>query len=213
MDLQTIAFYENQAQTIAARYEAVKSPVECYFAMAFPPGSRVLDVGCGSGRDAARLLDHGYEAFGIEPSSSLRAAALAAHPGLAGRIGHGALPDICQDFGGEFDGVLCSAVLMHVPDAELLDAALALRKLLKPHGRLLLSLPASRGEALVSDRDNSGRLFSPYTAEAITLIFERLGFQPIGRWQSDDHLGREGTSWYTLLLELRHVGVQRPVHR
>lgn len=211
MDPQTIAFYESQAQQISARYEAVSSPVESYFAMAFPPGARVLDVGCGSGRDAARLLDCGYDAYGIEPSIGLRKAALTAHPSLAGRIGPGTLPEIGESFGGDFDGVLCSAVLMHVPDTELLDAALALRQLLKPHGRLLLSLPASRGEALVADRDSTGRLFSPYTAEAIALLFERLGFQSIGRWQTSDHLGRADTSWYTLLLELRHVGVQRPI--
>lgn len=211
MDPQTISFYEVQAASVAARYEAVGSPVERYFSMAFPPGARVLDVGCGSGRDAARLLDCGFDAFGIEPSAGLRSAAVAAHPGLVGRIAQGALPDTGEAFGGDFDGVLCSAVLMHVPDTELLDAALALRKLLKPNGRLLLSLPASRGEVLVADRDNNGRLFSPYTAEAITLLFERLGFQSIGRWQTGDHLGRAATSWYTLLLELRHVGAQRPI--
>jgi SAM-dependent methyltransferase len=211
MDPQTIKFYESQAQSVASRYEAADSPVEAYFSIAFPPGSRVVYVGCGSGRDAARLLGHGYDAFGIEPSSGLRAAALASHPELSGRIVNGALPELGEAFGGGFDGVLCSAVLMHVPDAELLDAALSLRKLLKPRGRLMLSLPASRGETMVEDRDANGRLFSPYTAEAIALLFERLGFQSIGRWLTSDHLGRSGTTWYTLLLELRHAGLQRPI--
>jgi ubiquinone/menaquinone biosynthesis C-methylase UbiE len=53
MDTQTATFYQTQAADIAARYEAVNSPVERYFVAAFPNGGRVLDVGCGSGRDDA----------------------------------------------------------------------------------------------------------------------------------------------------------------
>lgn len=46
-------------------------------------------------------------------------------------------------------------------------------------------------------------------AEEIQLLFERLGFQCFGRLDSDDASGRAGTSWYTLLLELRITGTLR----
>lgn len=211
MDPKTLAFYTEHANEIAQRYESVVSPVERYFAQAFTPGARVLDVGCGSGRDAARLLASGYDAFGIEPVEALRLAAVTVHPELAERIGEGGLPRTGDAFGGEFDGILCSAVLMHVPDSDLLDAALAIRRLLKPGGRLLLSIPASRGDLLSGDRDPNGRLFSPYSADEISLLLERLGFTSISRWESDDALGRSGTSWTTLLLERRSGGQQRPI--
>lgn len=211
MDPKTLAYYTDHAPEIARRYESVVSPVEQYFAQAFAPGARVLDVGCGSGRDAARLLASGYNAFGMEPVEALRHAAIAAHPELAGRICEGSLPLTGDAFGGGFDGILCSAVLMHVPDSDLLDAALAIRRLLKPRGRLLLSIPASRGDLLSGDRDPNGRLFSPYSADEISLLLERLGFTPISRWESDDALGRSGTNWTTLLLERRSGGQQRPI--
>lgn len=211
MDPRTLAFYTEHAAEIAQRYESVVSPVERYFSLAFTPGARVLDVGCGSGRDAARLLASGYDVYGIEPVEALRHVAGAAHPELAGRIGEGCLPRTGDAFGGGFDGILCSAVLMHVPDTDLLDAALAIRRLLKPGGRLLLSIPASRGDLLHGDRDANGRLFSPYSADEISLLLERLGFVLISRWESDDVLGRAGTSWSTLLLERRSGGQQRPI--
>jgi len=196
---------------LAERYEGVPSPVEPYFPMAFAAGARVLDIGCGSGRDVARLLAHGYDAFGIEPTPGLREAAVVSHPELAGRLLNGSLPDRIDAFGGDFDGVLCSAVLMHVPDTELLDAALSIRAVLKPQGKLLLSLPASRPDAGPENRDINGRLFAPYTAEEISLLFERLGFQLIHRWDTDDSFGRGGIRWFTLLLALRDTGTQRPI--
>jgi SAM-dependent methyltransferase len=211
MDSLTFAFYDSQAQMLADRYEGVPSPVEAYFPMAFAAGARVLDIGCGSGRDTARLLAHGYNAFGIEPAAGLRDAAAAAHPELTARLLAGALPDQIDGFGGDFDGVVCSAVLMHVPDTELLDAALSIRAILKPQGRLLLSLPASRPDTGIEHRDIHGRLFAPYTAEQICLLFERLGFQLIHRWDNDDSFGRGGIRWFTLLLARRDTGSQRPI--
>ena len=203
MDPDTIAFYEGNAPAIADRYESVVSTVARYFGTAFPAGSRVLDVGAGSGRDLAALIAGGYEAFGVEPTEGLRAAAVEHHPALAQRIEAGALPAIGTPFGGGFDGLLCSAVLMHVPEVDLFDAAFSLRRLLRPHGRLLISLPLARSDVEAEERDGHGRLFRPYAPEQLQLLFERIGFQMIGRWDTDDALDRTGTRWHTILLELQ----------
>ena len=211
VDLRTSTHYDKHSAEIAARYESVTSPVALYFPLAFAQGARVLDVGAGSGRDLAALVKNGFAAFGVEPSAGLREAALAAHPELAGCLADAALPNLGEPFGGAFHGVLCSAVLMHVPEADLFDSAFALRRVLKPHGRLLMSLPAARADLGADDRDVHGRLFKPYTAGYIQLLFERLGFQMIGSWESDDALQRVGTRWSTLLFELRAGGPLRAV--
>lgn len=92
-------------------------------------------------------------------------------------------------------------------------AVLSLRSLLVNRGRLLLSLPASRGDPLVDHRDADGRLFTPYTPEEVSLLFERFGFRAIGQWSTEDSLARQGTSWHTLLFELQGQGTQRPIDR
>jgi SAM-dependent methyltransferase len=211
VDPRTAAYYDANAPDLAARYEGVASPVARYFPAAFVAGSRVLDVGAGSGRDMAALAAAGCEAFGVEPIAGLRGAAIHAHPEIAARIAAGSLPQLGEPFGGAFDGVLCSAVLMHLPESDLFDAALALRRALRPNGRLLLSLPEARVDVGADHRDAQGRLFQPYTADYLQLLFERLGFQQIGKWVSDDALQRAGTSWFTLLLELRAGGPLRAV--
>lgn len=205
MDQQTLGYYDANAQDVAMRYEAVPSPVAEYFPFAFPAGSRVLDIGVGSGRDLAHLVRAGYDAYGVEPSKALCDFARRHHPGLDKRIVCGGLPELAEPFGGAFDGVLCSAVLMHVPRALLFDAALGIRTALKHRGRLLLSLPSARGDVGENDRDAQGRLFSGYSPEEIQLLFERLGFELLARWDTDDALKRQGNTWYTLLFEYRDI--------
>ena len=211
VDPKTAEFYDRHATDLAARYESARSPVERYYPLAFPAGSRVLDVGAGSGRDLAALIKTGYDGHGVEPSEGLRQAAVVAHPELNGRLVGGALPDIGLPFAGGFDGIVCCAVLMHVPETELFDSALALRSLLKPHGRLLVSIPSARTDVCEDSRDEGGRLFQPYVPEELQLLFERLGFQLIGRWNTEDALQRPGTHWVTMLLELRTGGHLRAV--
>ena len=57
MDLRTVQFYAGHAAELARRYIAAGSAPARHFAAAFTHGSRVLDIGCGSGRDLNALLD------------------------------------------------------------------------------------------------------------------------------------------------------------
>ncbi|MEP6482429.1 MAG: methyltransferase domain-containing protein [Rhodoglobus sp.] len=211
MDLDTSEFYARNASDVVARYEAANSPLIPYLRLAFPASSRVLDVGCGSGRDLALLLREGYDAFGIEPVDAMRLEAIRRHPELASRISAAALPNIELTADGQFDGVICSAVLMHVPEHDLFDTVFNLRSLLRPHGRLLMSLPLTRDDVLSGERSTDGRLFKTYTPDYLQLLLERTGFQQIGRWETEDALGRTGTTWFTQLFELRSAGLTRAV--
>ena len=58
-----------------------------YIGATFVAGSRILNVGAGSGRDAAFLSAQGFDAYGVEPSLGLRKAAVNAYPELANRVG------------------------------------------------------------------------------------------------------------------------------
>lgn len=210
MDEATLSRYQAHADEYARRYESIAPPHLSRFASAFAAGGRILDVGFGSGRDLAALLQAGFNAYGIEPVEALRALALKTHPELAGRIDAGTLPRVGRPFAGEFDGLLCSAVLMHLRDEELFDAAYALRSLLRLHGRLMLSVPTRPREVGADLRDAEGRFFAPHRPDYLLLLFERLGFRLIDRWESSDALGRS-EPWTTLLLELDSVGVSRAV--
>lgn len=134
VDSQTVYFYRQNASAVAARYESVESPVARYFPLAFPAGCRVLDIGFGSGRDLASLLKAGYDAHGVEPVPEMVREALQAHPELADRVRSSGLPELATEASDAFGGVLCSAVLMHLPEQQLFDAAFNIRRVLKQHG-------------------------------------------------------------------------------
>jgi len=210
MDEPTRAAYAAHAAELAARHLAAGKGVARHFAQAFAPGDRILDVGSGSGRDLAALVSEGFTAYGVEPSAAMREQALHAYPELGGLLHEGELPGplvgLADKLGGPFDGVVCSAVLQHLPRPELFDAVFSLRGVLRPGGRLLVSIPVERPGLDAQGRDALGRLFTGVTSGELELLCQRVGFRTIGRWQGPDSIDRTGIRWATLLFQLEHAG-------
>lgn len=80
------------------------------------PGMRILDAGCGSGRNLHYLLKSGYEVFGVDADdrsiAAVRALAARLHPGL--RIGNfRAEPVESMTFPEEFADVVLSSAVLH----------------------------------------------------------------------------------------------------
>lgn len=218
MDDLTLHAYATNAAELAHRYAGASHGIARHFALAFRAGDRILDVGAGSGRDLALLVGEGHAAYGVEPVEAMRAEALRRHPELHGKLHAGSLPGLpkAEILGGPFDAILCSAVLQHLPRSALFDAAFALRGLLRPGGRVLLSIPLERGELDAQGRDRLGRLFNRVAPAELELLFQRIGFRTISRCEEGDSLGRGELRWAVLLLEsARHEGAPsaRPLDR
>lgn len=144
MDTGTDLFYGTYAEQLRARPESPRSAMMAFAERFFRPGEIILDVGAGSGRDTAALRALGVEAVGVEPNEAMRARAMASHPDLADQLRPGGLPALGQPFADRypegFDGVVCSAVLMHIEPTALAEALHALASVLRPNaGRQVLS--------------------------------------------------------------------------
>jgi SAM-dependent methyltransferase len=211
MDDPTLNYYSKNAKDVAQRYEAAPSSLAPRFSNAFVSGGRILDIGCGSGRDLAELGRQGFQPFGLDGTPEFVQLAQELHPELIGRITQGVLPEFQVPFGGEFDGVLCCAVLMHIDSTALFNAALAIKRCLKVNGRLLISVPRQRSDTVDGDRDANGRLFKTYHPGYLRLIFERLGFGLIDQWGNSDALSRQGIEWVSLLFQLKSGANTRPI--
>jgi tellurite methyltransferase len=114
------------------------------------PGMRVIDAGCGDGRNLVYLLQKGYEVFGIDSDpaaiAGLRRLAQALAPVLppdnfrVGAIESASFPDACADV------VLSSAVLHFARSDEQFDRMLkGTWRLLRPGGLFFCRLASSIG--------------------------------------------------------------------
>jgi SAM-dependent methyltransferase len=200
MDSQTISYYRSNALHLATRYDGIVSSLSNHFEASFLPNSKLLDIGCGSGRDLSILNTLGHDCYGVDPTPEFVTLAQKSHPELLGRIANGCLPELSPPFLGEFDGVLCSAVLMHIAVEDLESAANAIKNCLKIGGRLLYSVPSKRLDVVADDRDANGRLFIPNQSQRLLAIFESIGLVELQNWENADSLGRDTVEWESVLL-------------
>jgi len=102
-----------------------------------PPGAAILEIGCGTGHNLAMLSRFGHvEAVELDDQARRLATSRLGRPVLAG-----SLPGLADDLATRFDLVTLLDVLEHIEDDV---AALAgIRRLLKPGGKLLLTVPAN----------------------------------------------------------------------
>jgi SAM-dependent methyltransferase len=103
-------------------------------------GKIALDVGAGSGRDAGWLAARGLEVVAAEPTAAMRREGARLHP--AARWLDDRLPDLAavHRLGLAFDLILLSAVWMHIAPPHRPRAFRKLVTLLKPGGRLIMTL-------------------------------------------------------------------------
>lgn len=198
----THRWYDDNTPEIASRYEFVKAEVvHAWLSDLLPsPPALVLDVGAGSGRDAAWLASRGYEVVAAEPSSAMRAEAARLHQSASIRWLSDALPALDRTFqlGLTFDVILLSAVWMHVPPKDRDRAFRKLVTLLRPGGIIAITLRFGP-----SERDRG--FYSVSKAEIERLARERGAF--IERSSDNkDELGRDEVCWTQIAVRLPDDG-------
>lgn len=201
-DTQTVDRYDSGARAFSERYESVDMSqlytlLDRYLP---PPGSSVLELGCGSGRDAAFLLSRGYDVMAVDASVAMIAEATQLHPELDGRVVHAAvpLPEGSPLLSRTFHAVFSNAMLMHVPDEGLRRTARQIRRLLRHDGVLVISVSVGR-EGLRDDRDGTGRLFLERPAAAYRQLFEGAGLGFVYQHEAADSIERPGIRWVSLV--------------
>ncbi len=149
-------------------------------------GGRILDAGCGSGRDSKAFIHHGFSIVAFDAAREMcRAAA----------------EYICQEvwqmrfdeiqFDEEFDGVWACASLLHVSFEELPDVLARLRKALKKNGVIYVSF--KYGEGMMQKGE---RTFSNFDEHTITQLLNSTGFVILDTGITHDvRAGRADERW------------------
>ncbi len=116
----------------------------------FVPGMRILDAGCGSGRNLPYFLRHGFDVCAVdaEPSAlaEVRALAAALAPALPPTNFREEVVEALSFGDGEFDAVIASAVLHFARDGGHFEAMVReLWRVLRPGGLFFARLASSIG--------------------------------------------------------------------
>jgi len=103
---------------------------------------RVLDIGAGTGRDAAGFAALGHDVVAVEPVEEMRAGAQKLHPSPRIEWIDDGLPTLAvvRARAGTFDVVTMTAVWMHLDERQRQEAMPTVAALVRPGGVLILSL-------------------------------------------------------------------------
>lgn len=192
----TILYYEEHAEeftrnTLNADMASIRSRFLAYL----PTGCRILDFGCGTGRDSKAFLDLGHAVTAIDGSEALCQIARS----LTG------LPVRCLDFRGYkpeegevYEGIWACASLLHLQKNELLPVMNVLSQALIPGGAFYVSFKHGTFEG-----ERNGRHFTDFTLEEFREFIKSIPELSVAEyWVTGDvRPGRGDERWLNIVLQ------------
>ncbi|HLU19503.1 MAG TPA: methyltransferase domain-containing protein [Pusillimonas sp.] len=151
------------------------------------PPYRILDFGCGPGRDLAAFKSLGHIPVGLDGSSEFVSMA---RESSGCEVWHQdflslALPSV------EFDGVFANASLFHVPGADIARVLKQLHRCLKPGGVLLSSNPRGGNQ----EGWNGARYGVYHDLTSWRRLLDEAGFIELEHYYRPEGLPREQQPW------------------
>lgn len=181
------AYWDAAAETFddevdhGLRQPATRAAWAALFSGWVPPGSRVLDLGCGTGSISVLLAQQGHRVTGVDLSARMIDAATVKAAGLAVDlvVGDAGAPDVA----GPFDVVVVRHLLWTLPDP--VAALRSWRELLAPGGRFVLvegrwARPDDAGEPYaMGDMPWAGGVTADTLADAVRPLARSVAVEPL----------------------------------
>ena len=163
-----------------------------------PEGGKILDLGCGSGRDSMNFMKLGYEVTAVDGSKELakKASALLGKEVIASTFEELELKE-------KFHGIWACASLLHIKREDLKIVLNNLYNNLDDKGVFYMSFKYGEKEYV----DDKNRYFNCFTDESIiSFINENTKYNILGLYITEDKLGRVNeVKWVNLICNKKSV--------
>ncbi len=160
------------------------------FCVHLKKNARILDIGCGPGRDIKYFIENGYTAVGIEPSKSLANYAL---DYTGSSIFEGTLDSFSSD--DKFDGVWACASLLHIKTSDLASSFQKIADLMNEGAIFYCSFKYGEFEG-----ERNGRFFNDQTLETISKFIPNE-LTLIKDWITEDKRPDRDERWLNLIFK------------
>ena len=190
---KTIEYYNQNADMFAQGTRLVDfTIVQERFRKMLPAGSRILDFGCGSGRDTKYFLEKGYQVAATDGSSELCKLA-SAFAGI--EVKEMLFQDL--DASGKYEGIWACSSILHLSKKELLPVIRKMCDALKDNGVIYTSFKYGDFEG-----ERNGRYFTDFTEDTFDKFIKVIPELTIEEeWiTSDVRPGRGEEKWLNLIL-------------
>lgn len=199
--MNSIVYYDNNATVLISQYESADvSEVQQILIQAFKKNANLLEIGCGSGRDASFMTKNNFDVTAIDGSKNMIEEAKKIHPELSEKLFNKTLPNDLT-FNLTFDGIYSIATLMHLSKIDLEKTISKIYDLLNQNGKFLMSVSLFRDDINENGFDDKGRFFLVLSSEEWITLLENVGFTILERKTNSDGLGRYGIEWLTLVAQ------------
>jgi len=185
---ETIGYYDTNAAGYVADTAGVEfGALQREFVRRLPKGGRVLDLGCGSGRDSLAFLRAGLAVDAVDGSARMAEAAREL-TGLP--VTHATFSDYEPQ--GPYDGIWACSSLLHVPAAELPGVIFKYARALKLGGTFYLSFKLGFRDGM-----RGGRWFTDLDEPALRALIAEVPGLRVDRIEitGDVRPGRSHEKW------------------
>ena len=188
---KNVDYYNRNADSfLEGSINADMSVVRARFLSYVPAGGRILDAGCGSGRDSKVFMEAGYDVVSFDASEEM---CKRASEYIGREVKNMRFEEM--SFANEFDGIWACASLLHVSFEELPEIVKKLHEALRTNGAVYASFKYGEGTKIRGDR-----VFSDFTEESVIPLFENAGFKIVSNVVgTDSRPGREDEKWVNVI--------------
>ena len=194
MDKLTIEAYDSTSEKVFELHQMLL-PLEIYELIKnyFFKDDYTIDIGCGIGRDTFWLKEQGFHVVGLDASKGMLSIARRNYPTVQFREDF--LPDLITIKSQSFKNVLCSAVLMHLPEYFLEQGIKNLIRITKKDGIIIVSFRNTNA----TDYREDNKLYNPITPIQVVTLFKKQGATNLHFSEKIEE--QRNLKWYNLVFK------------